>query len=166
MKKYLFIISFVAIIIIAWQMGEPGLPPPAVINLSNFKVSGDVKGAISDKMSPVSQLLTQKQNIGKGSIVTGVASDLGSGVASVVIQMQRVKDGAVWDNNSWQSTLGSFQNAQYKSGRFNFKIPIELLQGEQYIIRSQAIDNYGNAQTKWSEVIVNGKDISPDTDFR
>lgn len=145
----------------AWWLGKPGNPPPIPIALSDINVaSPNVLGSETDKMPPVSRFDPQITQAQKGDTVTGSASDLGVGVARVVVQIQKVADGSVWNGESWSEDVGETLNAELTGLKYKFALPVELMVGERYIFRSQAIDGAGNAQTDWSEMIVMGSETA------
>ncbi len=169
-------LSFLLIVIIlfggAWYLGQPGNPPAPTktVGLKEIKASsketGAVKGVTTDQVAPVSKLNNVPKLVGKGTILNGDDYDLGSGVASVVYQIQRNSDGAVWGGDKWQENVGYVAPATLNGSNFSFTIPVYLLENEKYVIRTQAIDGAGNAQTKWSEYSVEGKDISSEVQVR
>lgn len=150
----------IGLMISAWWLGKPGNPPPIPIALSDIKDRPKVLGSETDKMPPVSHFDPQITRVQKGATITGSASDLGVGVAQVVIQVQKVADGSVWNGESWSEDVGETLNAEITGLKFKFVVPVELKTGEQYIFRSQAIDGAGNAQTDWSEMIVTGSETA------
>lgn len=149
------------LLMFAWGLGKPGNPPPIPIALSDINAAAPkVLGRETDRMPPVSRFDPQIAQVQKGDTVTGSASDLGAGVAQVVIQIQKVADGSVWNGEGWSEDVGETLSAELIGLKFKFIVPVELKAGERYIFRSQAIDGAGNAQTEWSEMIVKGSEIS------
>lgn len=150
-----------ALVIFAWWLGKPGNPPPIPIALSDINVTiPKVLGSETDKMPPISRFDPQITQAQKGDTVAGSASDLGAGVFQVVIQIQKVADGSVWNGENWSDDVGETLSAELTGLKFKFAVPVELMVRQRYILRSQAIDGAGNAQTEWSDMIVTGSEVA------
>lgn len=160
MRSIYYIFSIGLVAVSAWYLGRPGNPPAPAVTLGIPKVTGSVKGVLSDRVKPESKWLTKPQRANKGSILNGTATDIGSGVVEVAVQIQRGKDAAVWNGSSWQVGVGATQDAIFSGHTFSYTIPTDLNLGEAYVIRTQAIDASGNAQTKWNELGVIGGDVT------
>lgn len=162
MKKFSFLFLLTVLVASAWWFGQAGNPPvPANSTaLAKEKIVGVVKGAQSDRVPPESNLIDPPKEAGKGVVLSGLVRDEGSGVAGVVYQIQRISDGAVYNDGSWQLNVGTVQEAVLNDTKdhFSFSIPASLAKGQEYVIRTQAMDKAGNAQTKWSEHTVTGQD--------
>lgn len=155
-KKILYLLLIIFIGGVSWWFGQPGdLPPGKIIPLPS--IEANVKGAYSDKMPPTSSFDQIEITAGKSDVITGKAIDLGTGVAEVVLQLQRSRDGAVWNGKFWQESVGEAQSVQLSGQKFSYIIPLELVAGERYILRSQAIDFAGNTQTQWSSLKIIGQ---------
>lgn len=157
-QPLLSVCALVGIMMISWWFGKPGSPPPARGN--PLSVSGDpqVKGAVSDIMAPTSRWIVTDFSAGLGTVLTGETSDLGEGVSTVVVQLQRMTDKAVWDGSKWQAGVGVATDATLHGTTFSYAVPVPLLVNTSYRVRSQAIDARGNAQTTWSEITLQGLD--------
>ena len=159
MKKITLLLAAIVLIGLSWHLGAPNYPPPLPVKFFP-QITASVKGVQSDRQPPVCKFNEQQpNNLGFGDKIFGNAYDLGLGVSQVVIQLQRVKDGAVYDGNTWQENMGSALPANINGNIFNFTVPVILEKDAQYIFRCQAQDSAGNVQTKWSELIVEGKDL-------
>jgi hypothetical protein len=161
MKKFSYIVILIVLVGTSWWFGRPGNPPAPVLHIP--KAEGSVKGVSDDKMPPTSHWETKAQSAGKGDILLGEATDLGSGVASVEVQLQRVSDAAVWDGTKWQASVGITAPATVTDRKFSYTVPTNLADSQTYVIRCQAIDKAGNAQAKWAELTVKGSNISETT---
>jgi hypothetical protein len=163
MKKISLLFVIIVLSAASWWFGKPGNPPAPISTTSLSRhEKGNVKGVSSDRVAPTSHLVDPPKLAGKNTQLSGEAFDLGSGVASVVYQVQRSDDGAVWDGNKWQENVGSVLEAKLDNNKFTFLVPVTLLKDEKYVIRVQAMDRAGNAQTKWSEYTFTGQDLSED----
>jgi hypothetical protein len=164
MKKFIFLAIVAVLFSGAWWLGQPGNPPAPTQSVGlPVPDKGIVKGANSDQVAPISSLKNIPKLAGKGTILNGSDYDLGSGVVSVVYQIQRNSDGAVWNGQKWQENIGSVLDATLSNQDFTITIPVNLVQDQKYVIRTQAIDAAGNAQTKWSEYTLIGQDAGTQT---
>lgn len=161
-RPYLSMILLVALVAISWWFGRPASSPPvhSATTLTTLipQSQGSVRGAQVDNMPPTSHWEVAPTSAGQGSVLTGETSDLGAGVSRVVVQLQRKSDNAVWDGKKWQLLAGATTDAVVHGRNFLYTINTPLIIGESYILRSQAIDATGNAQTNWSEIQVSGVD--------
>lgn len=158
-QPYLSACALVGIMMISWWFGKPGSPPPLAGEPLSTQTDSRVKGAVSDTMPPTSHWTTSTQTAGMGAVLTGETSDLGDGVSAVVVQLQRTGDKAVWDGTKWQESVGAATDATLHGTTFTYTIPVPLLVDASYVVRAQAIDARGNAQTQWSELHITGLDI-------
>ena len=157
-QPFLSVCALVGIMMISWWFGKPGSPPPSADNPLSASTKPQVKGAVSDTMPPTSHWNATDQNAGLGTVLTGETSDLGDGVSTVVVQLQRATDKAVWDGSRWQASVGATLDTTLRGTTFFYTIPVPLLINTSYVVRSQAIDARGNTQTTWSEITLRGRD--------
>ena len=77
--------------------------------------------------------------------LAGTASDTGSGVASVEVQVYNVTGARYWNGAIWTATA-SWNNASYAAGAWTYTMPT-LTSGREYQVTAKATDVAGNFDT-------------------
>lgn len=99
--------------------------------------------------------------LGNGITITGTASDAGSSVSSVKIQIQ--KGAQYWDGSGWTATNTSLltqTSNSYANWTYAFNPPLSDLDGQAYIVTVTAYDSAYKVNNSTSSSITVTKDTS------
>jgi hypothetical protein len=102
-------------------------------------------GTVSyDNAAPTSTVLTNGfyRTATWTGVITGTASDIGSGVQKVEITLRRINDGLYWNGSAWQGSAAWL----LATGTTAWSYPFAPTAGMTYEVRSRATDNVDNQQ--------------------
>jgi len=135
--------------LIPWTSGtQYNIRSRAIDNATNIELTGTGYVFNIDMDRPQSKIIAPKSNswLNKIDTISGNVEDIsGSGIDKVEITIQRVSDNSYWFENGWIKsenwlTVSGTEKWSYNSSE------VKWTSGDQYIIRSRAVDKVDNIE--------------------